>query len=91
MLNKIKLILIFLFLAIGCNFGEIDPNKTYTVYTITDFDGKKYYNLCPDSMHGENSYRDIDGNKYVFFGNYTRITSQISGLELLRSKKGEKE
>lgn len=72
---------LFIFLIIffcGC---EVKPDKIYTVYNVTDSSGKTYYNLnrgCCDE------YVDQQGKKYIFHGNYTAISSTISGYDILR-------
>lgn len=68
----------------GC---EVNPERTYRVYNITDSSGKTYYNL---NHIGVNQYRDQQHNDYIFHGNYTVISSTISGHDILKLR-AEKE
>ena len=73
---------LFIFLIIffcGC---EVRPDKTYRVYNVTDSSGKTYYNL--NRSIGEHEYYDQQGKQYIFHGNYTVISSTISGYDILR-------
>ena len=60
---------------------KIDPEKTYTVYDVTDASGKIYRNL---NHKGYNIFIDSNGNYYKFNGNYTAITRKVSGEQLLK-------
>lgn len=75
---KLKFLVLFILLFCGCS---INPEQTYKVYNITDSSGKTYVNLnhvCCDE------YIDQQGKQYIFHGNYTVISSTISGHEILR-------
>lgn len=75
---KLKFLVLFILLFSGCS---IDPERTYKVYNITDSSGKTYVNLnhvCCDE------YIDQQGKQYIFHGNYTVISSTISGYDILR-------
>ena len=75
---------LFIFLIIffcGC---EVKPDKTYRVYNVTDSSGKTYYNLNRHMYTVEHEYCDQQGNKYIFHGNHTVISSTISGYDILR-------
>lgn len=75
---KLKFLILFILLFCGCG---IDPERTYKVYNITDSSGKTYVNLnhvCCDE------YIDQQGKQYIFHGNYTVISSTISGYDILR-------
>lgn len=74
-----------LFLS-GC---EIDPSKTYTVYSVIDANGNKYDNLIPNNGNGSytNSFLTINRQQtYVFHGNYTVISSTISGKDIINNR-----
>ena len=77
-MNSRLLIFLMIFFC-GC---EVKPDKTYTVYNVTDSSGKTYYNL--NHRFIEHEYYDQQGNKYIFHGNYTVISSTISGYDILR-------
>jgi hypothetical protein len=77
-------LLILFLLFTGCG---IDPNKTYTVYTVIDSTGKSYHNLIQSTVE---EYRDVQGNSYIFKGNYTVISSTITGHDILKLR-AEKE
>lgn len=75
---KLKFLVLFILLFCGCS---INPEQTYKVYNITDSSGKTYINLnhvCCDE------YIDQQGKQYIFHGNYTVISSTISGYNILR-------
>jgi len=75
---KLKFLVLFILLFCGCS---INPEQTYKVYNITDSSGKTYVNLnhvCCDE------YIDQQGKQYIFHGNYTVISSTISGYDILR-------
>ena len=82
---KNKLILLLLLFTIGCG---IDPEKTYTVYSVTDSNGKTYHNLI--RCGGEGYFIDIHRKEYHFHGNFTEIGQEVSGKTLLE-KMVEKE
>lgn len=72
---------LFIFLIIFfCGCG-VKPDKTYTVYNVTDSSGKTYHNL---NHFIEYEYYDQQGKKYIFHGNHTVISSTISGYDILR-------
>ena len=80
----VGLSILFLIIIIGpCikSYSIIDPQKTYTVVDVTDSSGKTYRNLY-DLNH--NTFRDYNGNNYSFNGNFTAITRQVSGEQLLK-------
>lgn len=77
---NLKFLVLFILLFCGCLCG-INPEQTYRVYNVTDSSGKTYYNLnhvCCDE------YIDQQGRRYTFHGNYTVISSTISGYDILR-------
>jgi hypothetical protein len=73
-----------LFLS-GC---EIDPSKTYTVYSVINANGNKYDNLIPNgNALYSNSFLSINRQQtYVFHGNYTVISSTISGKDIINNR-----
>lgn len=75
-----KYLLFILLLFCGCS---INPDKTYRVYIVTDASGKTHNNL--NHIYG-NEYRDQQNREYRFHGNYTVISSTISGHDLLKLK-----
>jgi len=76
---KLKFLVLFILLFCGCS---INPEQTYKVYNVTDSSGKTYYNL--DHGFIEHEYYDQQGKQYIFHGNYTVISSTISGYDILR-------
>jgi len=75
---KLKFLALFILLFCGCG---VKPDKTYTVYNVTDSSGKTYHNLTHSMT---NEYYDQQGKKYIFHGNHTVISSTISGYDILR-------
>lgn len=77
---NLKFLALFILLFCGCLCG-INPERTYRVYNVADYNGKTYVNLnhvCCDE------YIDQQGKQYIFHGNYTVISSTISGYDILR-------
>jgi len=60
---------------------KIDPEKTYTIVDVTDSSGKNYRNLIELTKY---TFRDYHGNVYNFNGNFTAITRQVTGEQLLK-------
>lgn len=79
-------LLILFLLFTGCGprrCCDIDLNKTYRVYTVIDSTGKSYHNL---TIITDKQYIDAQGNVYIFNGNYTAISSTITGHDFLKLK-----
>lgn len=75
---NLRFLALFILLFCGCS---INPEQTYRVYNVTDSHGTTYVNLnhvCCDE------YIDQQGKQYIFHGNYTVISSTISGYDILR-------
>jgi len=64
----------------GCSW-EIDPQRTYQVFDVTDSAGKTYRNL---KRLGGDVFTDYHGNQYTFKGNYTAITRRVSGEQFMK-------
>lgn len=83
MITGKTLLIICLFFMCGCNH-KIEPNETYKLNTIIDSSGNTYSNLRPRFINNTNEFVDIHGKIYVFHGNYTVISSTISGYDLIK-------
>lgn len=77
----ISIVTLFCLIVLPITGCKVNSEKIYKVYNVTDSSGKTYYNL----IHaGDNYYRDGQYNDYFFHGNYTVISSTISGYDLLK-------
>lgn len=71
-----------------CSKSKIDPETTYQVFDVTDSVGKTYRNL---KRFDGNTFVDYHRNLYSFHGNYTVISRNVSGEELMMEVGIEKE
>ena len=71
----------------GC---KINSEKIYKVYNVTDSSGKTYYNLNRPYGTMVNMFYDQQNRQYIFYGNFTVISSTISGYDILKLR-SEKE
>jgi PBP1b-binding outer membrane lipoprotein LpoB len=79
-----SLLVIGLLFLSGC---QIDPSKTYAVYSVVDANGNKYDNLIPINYPDGNQFLSINRKQtYIFHGNYTVISATISGKDVIKNR-----
>jgi hypothetical protein len=71
-----------------CSKSKIDPETTYKVFDVTDGTGNTHRNL---KRFDGSTFVDHHRNLYSFHGNYTVISRNVSGEELLKEAGVEKE